>query len=260
MPVKVVAAVQARLGSSRLPRKMLLPIMGRSMLERIVERVRHARRVDEVVLATTESPEDDELVSAARSIGIRASRGPVDDIAERFHRVMAETGADILVRVWGDCPCVDPAVIDRAVTLLEEREFDFVSTCTAGEGDTEDGFLRTYPYGLDIEVYRRRVIERIRAVDDPFYRECLSDYLRDHGAGFRLGALRNPEDCSDIYVTVDYQTDLDTIRAVFQHLYKPDRAFGFEEVVELLRSHPELDCREGSLARNIEYVAMKKLR
>lgn len=260
MPVKVVAAIQARLGSSRLPGKMLLPILGLPMLERIAERVRHAGRVDQVVLATTEAPEDDELVSAAQEMGLQASRGPVDDIAERLYRAAHETRADILVRVWGDCPCVDPAVIDRAVALLEEGEFDFVSTCIAGEGDSEDGFLRTYPYGLDIEVYRRSVLDFLRTTTDPFYREFPEDYLRDHGEDLRLGTLRHAEDCSDIYVTVDYRADFDTVCAVFERLYVPQRPFGFEEVVALLRSHPEIDSRSSPLARNIEYIAMKKLR
>lgn len=260
MTVKVVAAIQARLGSSRLPRKMLLPILGLPMLERIVERVRHARRVDEIVLATTDAPADDELVSTAKGMGLQASRGPADDIAERLYRAAEETHADILVRVWGDCPCVDPAVIDKAIALLQEEQFDFVSTCIAGEGDSEDGFLRTYPYGLDIEVYRRRALEHIRSATDPFYREFPEDYLSKHGEGLRLGALRHTEDCSDIYVTVDYRADFDTICAVYQHLYVPGRAFGFEEVVDLLRSHPEIDGRKSPLARNIEYIAMKKLR
>lgn len=260
MSEKVVVAIQARLGSSRLPRKMLLPILGRSMLDRIVERVRHAKCIDEIVLATTESPEDDDLVSAARDIGIGTSRGPVDDIVERMYRAATETGAGILVRVWGDCPCVDPVVIDKAVTLMEERCVDYASTSIAGEGNSADGFMRTYPYGMDIELYRRGVIDHLRALDDAFYREFPEDYVCSHPDLFRIGVLRHDVDCSDIYVTVDYRADFETVCGVFEHLYDPARAFGFEEVVALLRNHPEIDRRRSPLARNIEYIEKKKLR
>lgn len=260
MSSKVVAAIQARLGSTRLPRKALLPILGRPMLEHIVERIHFAARVDEIVLATTEAAEDDELVNAAEKMGIRTSRGPVDDIVERLYRAADDTGADILVRVWGDCPCVDPAVVDQAVAMLEAEQLDYVSNSMAGLGNSDDGFLRTYPYGLDIQVFRTPVLARMRATDDPFYREFPEDFLRDYAAEFRLGALRHEDDCSDVYVTVDYRADFDTICAVFEHLYVPERAFGFEEVVTLLRQHPEIDVRNTPLARNIEYIAKKKLR
>ncbi len=130
----------------------------------------------------------------------------------------------------------------------------------AGQGNSDDGFLRTYPYGLDIQVFRTPVLAHMRATDDPFYREFPEDFLRDHAAEFRLGALRHDEDCSDVYVTVDYRADFDTICAVFERLYAPERAFGFEEVVALLRQHPEIDVRNAPLARNIEYIAKKKLR
>jgi spore coat polysaccharide biosynthesis protein SpsF len=119
---KIIAVIQSRLGSTRLPGKALLPILGQPMLARIIERLWFSRRIDDILLSTTESPQDDALVSAAAEMGISASRGPVDHIVERLHRAAVASRADILVRVWGDCPCVDPVVIDAAIDLHAARE------------------------------------------------------------------------------------------------------------------------------------------
>jgi spore coat polysaccharide biosynthesis protein SpsF (cytidylyltransferase family) len=143
--------------------------------------------------------------------------------------------------------------------MLREND-DYVSNSMAGKSSSGDGFLRTFPYGLDIQVFRRSLLDRLATVTDPFYQEFPEDYLRDHASDIRIGELRHHADDSDIYVTVDYAQDLEVVRRIYERLYRPDAAFGFGEIVTLLRQHPELDTREGSLARNIEYVARKQER
>jgi spore coat polysaccharide biosynthesis protein SpsF len=123
----IVGAIQARMGSTRLPGKVLAPILGRPMAWRIFERARHSKHLDQVVIATTTEPSDDELVRFAEQNNIGCYRGRVDDIVERLCSTAQRFQADVLVRIWGDCPFVDPEVIDQALEKLLAENLDYVS-------------------------------------------------------------------------------------------------------------------------------------
>lgn len=248
--LKVITIIQARLGSARLPGKVLLPILGKPMVEQIADRIAYAKTVDQTVLATSDEKQDDELVAFAESIGLTSSRGAVDDLALRLNRAAVENNADVLVRCWADCPCVDPELIDKAVTQLLVENLDYISnSVTVG---------RSYPYGLDIEVYRSSVLAEIDAkTDDPFYREFPCEYVKakDH---FIKGEFRCDNDYSDLFVTVDYAKDLELIRHLFADLQKPDRAFNYQEIITWFETQDQNLAEVSALPRNIEYYEKKQ--
>ncbi|CAK0758276.1 spore coat polysaccharide biosynthesis protein SpsF [Gammaproteobacteria bacterium] len=170
----------------------------------------------------------------------------MDDIAARLHGASRAFGADVIVRVWGDCPCVDPVIINVAVERLLAENLDYISNSIAAG--------RTYPYGLDIEVYRATLLEHLcAATTDPFYREFPFEWVMAHHAELRMGTLRLDEDWSHIHLTVDYPEDLALIREVYQALHHPGTAFGWREAVAWLAQQPKLALGVAGLARNPEY-------
>ena len=249
---KVLTVVQARLGSTRLPGKVLLPLIDKPMVEHIVERITYAKTVDAICIATSDAESDEPLVAFAEIKGWPVVRAPVDDLVLRLHRALTVNDADIMVRCWGDCPCVDPAVIDLAIQKLLQDNLDFVSnSVTVG---------RSYPYGLDIEVYRREVLAYMaQAVEDPFYREFPSEFVKQSGR-YRLGEIRCEQDYSNIFVTVDYPEDLALVRALYQDLYPLNPAFGYQEIVDWVTKRQEQGALHAvtELPRNIEYYEKKQ--
>ncbi len=227
---RVVAIIQARTGSTRLPRKVLSEIAGVSMLERVIERVRAARLVDDVVVATTLDPSDGPIVELAVSRGWRVTRGSVDDVLARYVDAAREHEADVIVRVCSDCPLVDPELIDDVVgALLDRPELDYVANNLPP---------RTYPIGLDLEAFRRSALESAHVEDhDPALREHVTPYIRQQPERFQVLGLTHSEDLSAHRWTVDEPADLELIERIY-------RATGgspgpWRSVVELIESHPD---------------------
>jgi len=241
---RVVAVVQARLGSSRLPRKVVADLGGRPLLLRIVDRIRKAATVDEVAVATSDDPSDDELVRLCGQEGIAAHRGPVDDIAARMHSAAAASSAGVLVRVWGDCPFVDPGVVDAGVRLLESTDADFVTNGLLGH--------RTYPPGLDFEAYRRSLLDRIVAeADDSRLREYPVEFVRRSGVAFEL--LQMDADLSDLHLTVDYPADLEAARRIYALIDERGLGPDLDSLLMLLSARPDLASAFADAPRNPEY-------
>jgi glutamate-1-semialdehyde 2,1-aminomutase len=238
--VKTVAIVQARMGSARLPDKVLKSIVGTPMIELLLERLRRARELDEIVLATTDSPVDDPLAVYARQLGTTVFRGSERDVLDRYYAAAAEVHADIVVRVTGDCPLVDPGLVDEAVRAFRGAGVDYASNVDPP----------TYPDGLDIEVFSFEALRAAwREARRPEQREHVTPYLRAPGGRFRVLRLRNGEDLSGERWTVDEAADLEVIGAVFRH-FSPRRDFGWLEVLQLLRQQPALFATNRHLRRN----------
>ena len=253
-PQRVVVAVQARLGSSRLPRKALAPLLGRPLIERLIERVGQARRAQQIIITTSDQAEDDALAELAVRLGVLCARGPVNDLAARLHGAAQLAQADLLVRVWGDCPCMDPGVIDLAIE--HSQGYDYLNNARIGDG--ADGFIRSFPFGLDIEVYRAEVLRGLAEDEpDPYFREFLVQALHRPETTWRFGRLDSDQDYSDVHLSVDWPEDLELVRFVFERLYQPGRAFGFHDAVALLRAHPEVVCN-AELPRNQEFLYKKQ--
>ena len=246
--MKVLAVIQARMGSSRLPAKSLADLNGRPLIAHLIERATAATSVDQVVVATTLDESDDVLVDQCRVLGIETHRGSVDDLVARVAGAGRAFEADVVVRLWGDCPMIEPDVIDRAVCLLIERNGDYATNSTLAG--------RTYPIGLDIEVYRMELLERIlQETDQSFLREFPMEFVREHADSMEVCFVRNDEDLSDVHLTIDYPEDLERFRRMLADLeigsHRPD----FRAAVAWLETNALHDVAH---VRNADYTAKRQ--
>lgn len=242
--MKVVAVIQARVSSSRLPRKVLADISGQPMVMRVVERVRRATLVDEVVLATSADPSDDPLVELCQRREVKCVRGSLSDVLDRFRAAARATEADVVVRITADCPLVDPKLIDRTIEKLLTDRLDY----------TSNGLPRvSYPDGLDCEAFTAVALERAWAeATQPAEREHVTPYLRLSGK-FTTGGVMHPIDLSRHRWTVDDPADLLFVRRVYDAL--GDRPFaGLEEIMAMLAARPDVAATQGTAATNEGYA------
>lgn len=197
---RVVAIVQARMTSTRLPGKVLQPIAGRPALELELERLARATQPAEVAVATSDEPADDPIEALARGRGLRVVRGPLADVLERYRLAAEQTGADAVVRLTGDCPLLDPGLVDECVELWRESEAAYVANVIEP---------RTYPVGMDTEVLSAAAL-RAAAEEalDPYDREHVTPFLRSRPDRFPQIAVRHEPSLAHIRVTLDTPEDL----------------------------------------------------
>jgi spore coat polysaccharide biosynthesis protein SpsF len=229
--VKVVAIVQARMGSTRLPGKVLLDLVGEPMLVRDMNRLARAETLDKVVIATTVEPADDAIVNLCEERAWSYFRGSEEDVLDRYYQAAKIYGAEAVVRITSDCPLIEPEVVDQVVHEFLERQpdVDYASN-TAPE--------RTFPRGLDTEVMRFDALEQAwREDDNPAWREHVTPYIRRHPELFKIYGVLNDEDLSHLRWTVDTPEDLAFVRQIYEH-FGHDQ-FSWHEVLALLDRHPE---------------------
>lgn len=257
MTGNVVAIIQARMASSRLPGKVMLDIGGEPMLQRVHVRTSRARRVDRVLVATTTDASDDPVASYCAGQGIAYSRGSQFDVLDRYYQAARQYQADIIVRITADCPAIDPVLIDRAVSTLlgpvddDAPAFDFVAN------RLPPPFHRSFPIGLDVEACTFAALERAwNEGKEPLHREHVMPYLYEgvqlavsgpeletglSPRGFRVGLLNHVPDLGDLRWTVDTAEDLEFIRQVYGHFDGRDD-FTWEQLRELVRREPQLSA------------------
>ncbi len=224
-----VAIIQARTGSTRLPGKVLLPLLGEPMLTRVVRRVARAVRLDEVVVATTTLPADDVIDALGRRQGWPVERGSELDLLDRYVMAARRHGAAVVVRVTSDCPIIDPAVIDRTIEAFGAQPCDYASTAIAP---------RTYPNGLDVEVASIGALERAWREDrDPAWREHATPYLYRHPELFRLLRVPAEDDQSAVRWSVDTAEDYELVRRIYEAIGRDD--FTWREALAVVDAHPD---------------------
>jgi spore coat polysaccharide biosynthesis protein SpsF len=235
----VTAIVQARMGSSRLPGKVLRPLAGRPMLGRIVDRVRACPAVARVVVATSDREGDAPIRRFCEASQIDCFAGSELDVLDRFYRAAVMHHGDPLIRITADCPLVDPQLLGTLVALFGEGHYDHVGVAT-GAGALFLGVGR-YPDGLDAECFSFAALERAaREATSPPDREHVTPYIWRHKDLFRCGQLTSPIDYSQLRWTVDNEADFDLIARVYDALDSPGRVFGMDDVLRYLSAHPEL--------------------
>jgi glutamate-1-semialdehyde aminotransferase/spore coat polysaccharide biosynthesis protein SpsF (cytidylyltransferase family) len=239
----IVAVIQARMGSTRLPGKSLADLCGQPMLWHVVRRTQAAKLLQKVVVATSGQPSDDQIAAFCEHAGIPCFRGSEDDVLDRFYRAAQAHSADTVVRVTADCPLIDPAVIDRVVARFQHGDCDYVSNT-----------LRyTYPDGLDTEVFSFSALERAwREARKPAEREHVTPYLRS-------GKFRSANVESDAPVApaqhrwaVDHPSDLDFVRKIYR-AFSRNGHFGLREVLKLLAERPDLAAIQAETISNEGY-------
>lgn len=237
-----LAILQARMSSSRLPGKVLKPILGQPMILRQIERIRYARRVDRLVLATSTDTSDDVLVEHCEAASVECARGSLEDVLDRYYQVARRFGPAHVIRLTGDCPLTDPEMLDAVV------EFHI-----AGASDYTSNSLNepTFPNGLDVEVMRFACLEQAwRQAHLPSEREHVTPYLYNTPGRFRLGDYRGEPDLSDLRWTVDEPEDLEFIRRIYAALYPANPAFRTRDILALLEREPALSSINSRFQRN----------
>lgn len=237
--MKVVAIVQARMGSTRLPNKVMKPIGGVPMIELLLARLAKSTQISQIVLATSTDERNTLLVEHVQKLGYTCVRGSERDVLDRYLVAARLADADVVVRITGDCPLIDPALVDQVITLFKAQSVDYLSNTTPA----------SYPDGLDIEVFTLNALERAgRESHDPFDHEHVTPYLRKPGL-YKTGTLQHCENLSALRWTVDEPADFEVVSQVFAH-FAPNIHFSWAEVLALQRSQPALFAANHNIIRN----------
>jgi spore coat polysaccharide biosynthesis protein SpsF len=235
----VVAILQARMSSSRLPGKVLKPLVGAPMILRQIERLRRADALDGIVVATSTEASDDVLCDACRAVGIEVTRGDLDDVLDRYRQAARALGDPAhVVRLTADCPLADWTVVDACVALHLRAGADYTSNVVQ----------RSFPKGLDVEVMTLTALDRAwREATDPYDREHVTPYIHRHPELFALAHLTQAADQSAWRWTVDTPEDWAMVEAVYQALYRQDDLFTTDAVAKFLETHPQTARLNGAL-------------
>jgi spore coat polysaccharide biosynthesis protein SpsF len=229
---KTIAIIQARMGSSRLPGKVLQDIAGQPMLARVIARARRAETAGEVTVATTREPGDDPVEVLCRSLGVPVYRGSLFDVLDRFYQAARAFGADTVVRLTADCPLIDPTEIDHTVREFRAAGVDFAANRLP--------WGRTVPIGLDTEVCTFAALERAwQEAQEPYEREHVMPYLYDQEGRFRVLLVNSAPDRGTLRWTVDTPEDLELVRKVYAAFPGRDD-FTTAEIVHLFETDPSL--------------------
>jgi len=237
--MSVLAIIQARLGSTRFPAKVLQPILGKPMLWHIVCRVRHTASVDEVVVAVPNGPKDEPLRRFCQEQGILCFAGSEFDVLDRFCQAAGKHGGDPVLRITADCPLVDPALIQELIELYRSGSYDHVGVATgAGAEHLQEG---RFPDGLDAECFSFAALERSwREATDARDREHVTRYMWNNRQLFRCGNLTAKHPYPELRLTVDHPEDFLLVTRIYESLCSPNRVFLLDEVIEFLNKNPQL--------------------
>jgi spore coat polysaccharide biosynthesis protein SpsF (cytidylyltransferase family)/predicted dehydrogenase len=241
---KVVAIIQARMGSSRLPGKTLADIAGRPLLTRVIERTCLTHRLDEVMVATTTAKEDDAIEDVARRSRASVFRGEAQDVLDRYYNAARASRADIIVRITADDPFKDPDLIGEGITqILSDSSIDYVKADPC-------------PEGLEVEVFTFAALEKSwREAKLPSEREHVTPYIWKHPDRFHLKIIRGPKVDTSLRLTLDYEQDLQFAREVYARLYREGRVFSLQDLVELVKAEPHLAELNSGIQSYAGYVA-----
>ncbi|MBM5800411.1 MAG: spore coat protein [Cyanobacteria bacterium K_DeepCast_35m_m2_023] len=243
-----LAILQARTTSSRLPGKVLLPILGKPMILHQLERVMRSRALDQVVLATSIDPSDDELAALCSQVGYPVFRGDLQDVLARYQACAVANGCDTVVRLTGDCPLSDPAVIDEIVDAFHAGQWDYLS-------NSADEKALTVPDGCDVEVFRRELLDQAAAQAVlPSEREHVTPWMRRPDMPIRSGHYRHQEPTPFYRLTVDDPRDFALVNAVFEALAPEKADFDLADVIAFLERNPVLAHSNLDTVRNEGYL------
>ncbi|MBI1293234.1 NTP transferase domain-containing protein [bacterium] len=237
--MRTVVIIQARMGSTRLPGKVLMPLAGKPMLEHVIRRTQAAKGVDEVCIATTTHDRDTPLVEMAERFGASTFRGSEDDVLSRYAGAARATSAELVVRVTSDCPLYDPQLLGEMLASYHEmggaEAMDYYSNTVK----------RTYPRGLDTEIFPAAVLFRVEAVATaPPAREHVTWHIYNHPSDFRIGQHQQSASANDSSLrwTVDTPEDYEFASQVYSNLYSMIPEFGFRDILSLVQRCPELSA------------------
>ena len=237
--MKTVAIIQARMGSTRFPNKVMRAICGTPMIGLLLARLKNSKLIDQIILATSEDSSNDPLVKYVREQGYSVFRGSEMDVLDRYYQAAKGAGADLVVRITGDCPLIDPALVDQVISKFLDSGVDYASNINPP----------TFPDGLDSEVFTFKALETAMCqAKSPEEREHVTPYITESGK-FSQANLACETNCSEERWTVDEPEDFEVVRKVFEH-FNPRNDFGWLEVLALKKEHPAWFMANRHIVRN----------
>jgi spore coat polysaccharide biosynthesis protein SpsF len=229
--VNVVAIIQARMGSTRLPGKVLMDISGATMLSRVVSRVKQAKLLNQIVVATSDKSIDDLIVKETERLKVFSFRGSENDVLDRYYQAALSFGADVVVRVTSDCPLIEPTIVDEVINAFLDGGIDYSSNT----------LVRTYPRGLDVEVFSVSALKKAwEQAKKDYQRVHVTPFLYENPDLFKLQSITSGSDYSKYRWTVDTPDDLKLVRRIYE-LLGDDVVFSWRDIIALIEKHPELE-------------------
>jgi spore coat polysaccharide biosynthesis protein SpsF len=231
--MRTLAVIQARIGSSRFPGKVISDIKGKPLIVHVIGRLKRCRLIDHIVLASSSLPQDRVLLEIAQSEGVQGFGGSENDVLDRYYQAAKQHHPEMVVRCTGDCPVIDPGVTDFVIRRHIENGKDY----------TSNTLIRTYPRGLDTEVMTFQTLERAaREAVKPYEREHVIPYIFEHPNLFSTEQVVATADHHrpDLRLTVDTHEDYDLIREIYRHLYDSNPHFSIDDILNLFKKHPDL--------------------
>ncbi len=243
--LNIIAIIQARTGSTRLPNKVFLDLAGNPLIWHVVERLKSSKYLTDIVLATTNKEEDDKLERWANLCGVKVFRGSENNVLDRFYNTAKKHKADIIVRITADDPFNDSIIMDNVIEiLLTNEKIDFAYNNKPA----------SFPEGLDIEVFRFDALERAYNNSlDLFEQEHVTQYFHRNLNLFKMVNYSHSENLSYLRWTIDTLSDYQMASIVYEKLYQPNNIFKFQEILELINQYPEISLINNNVERSTMY-------
>jgi len=243
--MNTVAIIQARISSTRLPEKVLKIIEGKTVLEHVINRVRAAKNIDDMVVATTVKKEDLEIVKLCASLGISVFCGSEDDVLDRYYQTAKLFKAGHIVRITSDCPLIDPQIIEEVIELYFQKKADYASNTMP----------ETFPDGLDTEVFSYKTLKKAwKNAKLSSEREHVTPYIRKYPNIFKIVNLKCEYNLNDKRWTLDEPEDFKFIKIIYKNLYSEDSLFGMIKILDFLKKNPEIGELNKNIIRNEGYL------
>lgn len=237
--MKTICIIQARMGSTRLPNKVMRKITGTPMIGVLLGRISKAKGIDKIIVATTDSIESLPLVKYVRELGYSVYQGNESDVLDRYYQTALMHNADSVIRITGDCPLIDPVIVDEVIEKFKCSQVDYASNINPP----------TYPDGLDVEIFTFSALERAyNETTETYHREHVTPYIRESGL-FKQVNISSSIDLSDKRWTVDEPEDFEIVKNIFEH-FQPEISFGWKDILSLNENNPNLFKSNHHLARN----------
>jgi len=246
--MKIVAIIEARMGSTRLPGKVMKPILGKPVLEFLIERLKNVKLLDEIIVATTTNKEDKAIEDLTKKLKVKCFRGSEKDCLGRVLKAAKSIKADLIVETLGDCPLTDPKIIEKCIKTFLSGKYDYLN----------NALIHTFPNGLDVQVYPTKLLEEVDLLtDDPLDREHVTYYIYTHPEKYKIKILKATGELNwpKLAITLDTLEDYKLIKIIFENLYTKNKKFSALDIVRFLHNNPKLPNINKHIKRKI--VAQK---
>lgn len=243
--MSVNAIIQARCGSTRFPNKVFALIDGKPLLWHVVNRLKYATKIDDIIVATTVSEKDDKIEEWCKENNVHCFRGSEENVLNRYYSASEAFPSDYVVRITADDPFKEPKVIDAVITKLIEEGYDHVT----------NNLPPSFPEGLDCEAFKKSALDRSeKEAETAFEREHVTQYIYHHPEIFKIGNVSNSENLSYLRWTVDKDVDFEMVKAVYAHRNPTNKGILLmDEILEILKANPEIEIINSEVERSAMY-------